>query len=1294
MGSRGDTGAALARLRQMRSGFNANQLKEASERWTRCRESWRDEREHATCARALEVLASRAAEGVRAKGAPSRGGPVRAEVAAVLRAAQTTDAIAAIVASPSPAAARVACRSLDALLGIVSAAGATRPSAPLIAALATRVAHDPAIADADTALAAASSLRRLATAPGALDDPAVADALRAARAAPAFAARLVRFAELGETAGSHALPVSAVAPAAVAAAALASRRDFWDFLEDAGVETGTTAAALAEALAAAAARAARERRFDVAGAAMDAAAALASRREAFRLALCRPEARLARATAACVEGVGFREADAQSPAVTAASAAAFRALAAAARDLPAPGDCADWRRAVEALVRAVAAHAECARARDAADAAAASRRAAAAAATAAAAALLRPRRRVYGAPSPPPPPWRAALLGAGVAAALRESTSAWADAGVANRGLAAVANAFGDSGLGAVSGVGNGLVGFGSTEREWTRAGPAHAWRAAERLAVSGEAPEMRAEDAEALARSALMTVALVAPPSTRREQVVSSILAASSGPIHNAEAAPPPLVACAGAGACDAAAEAAAAAAGRALCAFLECAATRAAATRALDETRDLLGGDEWTRCVGRHLSHWVGATPAKAYLAAALARTPIGRAALGESGATARVAGTLVELASAARAAAERRRRAGVRGEAGAGAEDDAADDAADCSFSTRERAGFADERKRFFFSRGGDSNAEDAEEEASWFAPFRWRAGDAALVAALLRALVELVAPPVFDSRGEGRDGKDEPPAAGRLADLSGAAVVSRDPNATRRPVSPSRRETAASLSPPFAATRGVTNLIYFFDPRLAETLGALASEEGAASLGDEETADEIRCWSLLACACVGADACEGGVGGAARVAAALHEALPEPIAESDSDSGIGIGDRIRPVSPPDVCFVLADGTRQPAHAALLAARCPSLLARAPPGGEAAAESRGDFLRSASKEAPAIRLGAGVTRRALRATLRWAYSGALPFPADVSDGLFFRDLRDGESDASDEGSERNALAKLASKCGAYELAHTTRFRRPKPGARVRRLTEALEALMTPRGEGYADVLLRAETNANAGAGPDAVGLDERSSRRFPAHRVVLCARAEYFRAALDPARGFLESRPLKVRDADARRETRCPSLTFPFAATEEALAAALRAAYAGAAPRVDARRAREKKKKKTFAFGAAYDDIDTENVSATTAVHRAASLEYLMLDREAEACASRVAHAACARDWRERLGGVSGALAALAAAAAARRWAELEALLGAVAAVYPEAAETEPEALEAVHPDLREAMRRAHVQQTRAR
>ena len=956
MGSRGDTGAALARLRKMRSGFNANQLKEASERWTRCRESWRDEREHATCARALEVFASRASEGVRAKGAPSRGGPVRAEVAAVLRAAQTTDAIAAIVASPSPAAARVACRSLDTLLGIVSAASAMRPSAPLIAALATRVAHDPAIPDAATALAAASSLRRLAASPATLDDQAVAEALRAANAVPALAARLVLFAT--PESARHALPVEAVAPAAVAAAALASRRDLWDFLDGAGGETetetsasrpGTAAAALAEALAAVAARAARERRFDFAGAALDAAAALASRREAFCLALCRPEASLARAIAACVEESGFREADAAPAGATTAAAAAFRALAAAARHLPAPGDCADWKRAADALTRGVAAHAECARdASDSTDAAAASRRAAAAAATVAVAALLNPRRRVYGAPTSPSPPWRGALLGAGVVAALRESVEAWADAGAANRGLSAVARSIDAFGL-------RSHVGTRDT-CEWTRSGgPTHAWRAVERLAVPGESPAVRAEDAEALTSSALAAVALVAPPSTRREEAVVSILAArrsDSTEDNEMKAAPPSLVACAGAGAWDAAAEAAAAAAGRALCAFLECEATRAAAARALDETRDLLGGDEWTRCVGRHLSLGVGATPAKAYLAAALARLPSGRAALGEAGAAARVAATLADVASAARTAAERRRRAEVFGEAGAedDAEDDAGADSAERRFGTR--SGFADEREGF--GHGHD----DAEEENRRLAPFRWRAGDAALVAASTRALVELVAPPT-------RRGAD----AGEKDAVDGTRARRGDAIAS------SRRETIASLP-----------------PALAATLAALASEEGAASLGDDETAEEIRCWSLLACACVGADARKGGVGGAARVAAALFQALPESFPESHSEAGSGslsaadeaAARAASAVAPPDVCFILADGTRQPAHAALLAARCPA-LARAPP-----AAAPGEHAPSASSPSVTpIKLGAGVTRRALRAVLRWAYSGALD--SDVFDGFF---------------------------------------------------------------------------------------------------------------------------------------------------------------------------------------------------------------------------------------------------------------------------------------------------------------
>jgi len=148
---------------------------------------------------------------------------------------------------------------------------------------------------------------------------------------------------------------------------------------------------------------------------------------------------------------------------------------------------------------------------------------------------------------------------------------------------------------------------------------------------------------------------------------------------------------------------------------------------------------------------------------------------------------------------------------------------------------------------------------------------------------------------------------------------------------------------------------------------------------------------------------------------------------------------------------------------------------------------------------------------------------------------------------------------------------------------------------------GEGYADVLLRAETNAGAGVGPWGPDdrLDEPSSRRFPAHRVVLCARAEYFRAALDPARGFLESRPLKARDADAdARETRDggrPSLAFPFAATEEALAAALRAAYAGAAPRVDARRARERRKKKTKTEPSRSARRTTTSMSRKTSIKR---------------------------------------------------------------------------------------------------
>ena len=154
-------------------------------------------------------------------------------------------------------------------------------------------------------------------------------------------------------------------------------------------------------------------------------------------------------------------------------------------------------------------------------------------------------------------------------------------------------------------------------------------------------------------------------------------------------------------------------------------------------------------------------------------------------------------------------------------------------------------------------------------------------------------------------------------------------------------------------------------------------------------------------------------------------------------------------------------------------------------------------------------------------------------------------------------------------------------------------------------------------------------------------PAHRVVLCARAGTPRRARPRARVPRVTTPKSARRRRTPRDA-MPVVGVPVRGDGGALAAR-------SARRTRARRrgwtrgARAKRRKKTFAFGATYDDIDTENVSATTAVHLAASLEYLMLDREAEACASRVAHAARARDWRERLGGVSGALAALAAAAA---------------------------------------------------
>ena len=260
--------------------------------------------------------------------------------------------------------------------------------------------------------------------------------------------------------------------------------------------------------------------------------------------------------------------------------------------------------------------------------------------------------------------------------------------------------------------------------------------------------------------------------------------------------------------------------------------------------------------------------------------------------------------------------------------------------------------------------------------------------------------------FARRGTGREGLFE--AAGRSAEASGAA---RDPNVTRHkyPVSPSRRETAASLP-----------------PALAATLGALASEEGAASLGDDETADSIRCWSLLACSCVGADACEGGVGGARASPPRSSRRSPNPTPNRRNSAP-------RSRSRPRTCASssrTARASRRTARSSPRGARPCSRArrraARRPP--KAAATS----FRSAP--APTIRLGAGVTRRALRATLRWAYSGALPFPADVSDGLFL------SRDGGDGSGGRGKRAKRAREARVQVRRATSSRTRRASGARNR--------------------------------------------------------------------------------------------------------------------------------------------------------------------------------------------------------------------------------------------------------------
>ena len=247
------------------------------------------------------------------------------------------------------------------------------------------------------------------------------------------------------------------------------------------------------------------------------------------------------------------------------------------------------------------------------------------------------------------------------------------------------------------------------------------------------------------------------------------------------------------------------------------------------------------------------------------------------------------------------------------------------------------------------------------------------------------------------------------------------------------------------------------------------------------------------------------------------------------------------------------------------------------------------------------------------------------------------------------------------------------------------------------------------------------------------LPAHRVIMCARAEYCRAALSLQYGFAESGAAgepgtgsgtddNDDDDDANSSGGGgPVLRLPVS-TPEALAALRRVLYTGS-------------------FPAAPSTASAAPSWASTIVELASGLEYLMLRDEAAACTARLARV-LARDgggggvvvvgrgggdgrggngvdrecggssgsvsgsagvgvgagvgtilgphhrdsWRDVVG-VSGALEALNTAAACRRWEEVDLLLNALSGAYGEA--SLEVGWETTHPELREAIRRGHVE-----
>ena len=351
---------------------------------------------------------------------------------------------------------------------------------------------------------------------------------------------------------------------------------------------------------------------------------------------------------------------------------------------------------------------------------------------------------------------------------------------------------------------------------------------------------------------------------------------------------------------------------------------------------------------------------------------------------------------------------------------------------------------------------------------------------------------------------------------------------------------------------------------------------------------------------------------------------------------------------PAAAPNVVFRHATGERTPAHAAILAARCPALLR----GVDAADADRRDGSSSPGTTVRVARLGAGVTARALRVALTWAYSGAT--------AIDFAAIDDATSD------EASTLATVARSCGLRDLDATLRARRPALGARVGALTRDLDALVRPTAR-HSDLRLEAQDavrgkDAHDGDVDDVDGArGDDSMVELSAHAVVMCARSAYCRAALSPTHGFAESAAAAV-SSSTRATLRLP------VSTPSALAALRDACYSGVFPRPTRR---------------------GDGSWASVAVELAAALEYLTMDAEAEACASRLTRAMRDASWRETVG-VEAATEALTRATTLRRWAEAEAIADAVADAYPEAAKTT--AFETLGEEMTEAMRKAHVARAR--